>query len=131
VTRRAAADRRFCAGLASASRVAGLASASRISGLASASRVARLASIRSLGGLDLNEGHPELGQPVSQLWFVLPKSPRQPLDEGGEGIDGQPRLVELGWLQTQVEGRQLEQAEGVVGDDQVDRRAGQLFLELL
>ena len=102
-----------------------------LTGGASAGWIAGLSPIRSLGGLDLNEGQPELGQPVSQLWFVLPQSPRQPLDQGGEGIDGQPRLVELGWLETQVEGRQLEQAEGVVGDDQVDRRAGQLFLELL
>jgi hypothetical protein len=90
-----------------------------------------LASIRSLGGLDLDECQPQLGQPVLQLRFVLPESPRQPLDQGGKGIDGQPGLVELGWLETQVEGRQLEQAEGVVRDDQVDRRASQLLLELL
>ena len=97
----------------------------------SAGGIARLASVWLLGGADLNERHPELGQPVFQLRFVLPKPSRQPFDEGGKRIDGQPGLVELGRLETQVEGRQLEQAEGVVGDHEVDRRAGQLLLELL
>jgi hypothetical protein len=90
-----------------------------------------LASIRSLGGLDLNEGQSQLGQPVLQLGFVLPEAASQAFYEGGKGIDGQPGLIELGRLARQVKGAQLEQPKGMVGDDQLDRGAGQLLLELL
>ncbi len=51
-------------------------------------------------------------------------------DQGAEGVDGQAGLVQLRRLQRQVEGGELEEAEGVVGDHDLGRGAGQLFLHL-
>ena len=97
----------------------------------SAGGIAGLSPIRSLGGLDLNEGQPQLGEPVLQLRLMLPQTPRQPFHEGGKGIDCEPGLIELGRLEREVKGAELKQAKGMVGDDEVNRGPGQLLLELL
>ncbi len=64
----------------------------------------------------------------SRSWVA--ESPGHPLDQGAEGVDGQPGLGQVGRLLGQVEGGQLEEAEGMVGDDHLGRGAGQLLLHL-
>ena len=44
------------------------------------------------------------------------------LDEGCEAVDGKPGGFEVGRLPGEVDGGQLEQAEGVIGDDLLGRR---------
>ena len=48
------------------------------------------------GLADLDEGQADLGQGVVQRAARLPQPARQALDEGGHGVDGQARLVEVG-----------------------------------
>ena len=53
-----------------------------------------------------------------------------PSTSAAEGIDGQAGLGQLGRLQGQVQGGQLEETEGMVGHDHLGRGAGQLLLQL-
>ena len=53
------------------------------------------------------------------------------LDDRAQGVDREPRRFEVGRPLPKVERRQLEQAVAVIGDDVLDRRGGQLALDLV
>ena len=52
----------------------------------------------ALGVVDLDERHPDLGQPLPQASFVFSEAALKPVHQGGQGVDGQLRLWQLGGL---------------------------------
>ena len=64
------------------------------------------------GATDLHERHPQLREPLLQLRFRLTQPSRHSLDQGGEGIDGDPGLLQLFFADlTSPEARQRLAAE--------------------
>ena len=72
---------------------------------------------------------PQLPEPSDSWVRGVAEAAPETVDQGGQGVDGQAGLVQLGRLQGQVQGGQLEQAEGVVGDHHLGRRTGQLVAQ--
>ena len=56
-------------------------------------RTSLQSAVRRLA-LDLDEGHADLGQGVAQRRLVLAEPGSEPVDDGGQGVDGQAGLVE-------------------------------------
>ncbi len=82
------------------------------------------------GAADLDEGHPYLAEPGRELCGLGAESVAQALDQSGKSVYGQPGLIELRWVQRQVQGGQLEQTEGVVADHDRSGGPGQPVLQL-
>src|SRR4051794_33002673 len=78
----------------------------------------------SLTSRDLDVGELELGEGLAQRLLLVPEPAGEPLDDRRQRIDGQPGIVEVGRLLVEVDGGELEQADGVVGDDERGGRLG-------
>ena len=79
--------------------------------------------------MDLHVRHAQLAQPLRQLGEGVPEAVAETVDEGRQGVDGQAGLRQLRRLEGEVQGGQLEQAEGVVGHHHLGRGAGQLVAQ--
>jgi len=71
-----------------------------------------------------------LGQRVLQGRLALAQATAEPVDERGHGVDGHLGLTEIGRALGHVEGGEVEQPHGVVGDDDLGRHLGQAPLHL-
>jgi hypothetical protein len=80
--------------------------------------------------VDLDIGQAKLSESLLELCFGLAQAPGHAADQGGQGVDGDAGLVQLRGLEREVEGGELEKAEGVIGHDDLGWRIGQLALEL-
>src|SRR5262249_44920098 len=54
-----------------------------------------------IGSVDLHVRHPQLTEPLRQLRAGLTEPAAQAVHQGGQGVDGQPGLLELGRAQRQ------------------------------
>ena len=77
--------------------------------------------------MDLYVGHPYLGEAVLEAFLGLAQAPREALDQGGESVDGEAGLRELGRSLGEVESSELPEAHGMVGDDDLYWGACELF----
>ena len=80
--------------------------------------------------LDLHEREPDVGERVAHRRRVVAESVAEPLDEAGDGVDGQRRAAQIGRIGRQVDRGQLVQAHHVVGDHDLGRHLGQAGLRL-
>ena len=62
---------------------------------------------------------------------MLAETVPEPVHQEPEGVDRQSRLVELGWLLGEVQGRELEEPIAVVRDDVLRRGGGKVLGHLL
>jgi hypothetical protein len=83
------------------------------------------------GTADLHEGQPDLRQRILEGGLSLSQSAGQALDQHRHGVDGQASLVQSGRLLRQMDGRQFEQAVGVIGYDNVGRSVEKLAAQLV
>ena len=87
---------------------------------------------RPAGRADLDERQPQLGRGPSMSWGSWsPSRPAMPSTRAPRASMASRAWSRCGRLLGEVEGGQLEQAEGVVGHDHLGRRPGQLLLQLV
>jgi hypothetical protein len=77
-----------------------------------------------------DERQTEAGEGVPQRPLVVTEAVAQTFDDGGEGVDGELGLGQVGLLLVEVQGGELEQTDAVVGDHHHGRRLEKLALHL-
>ena len=60
--------------------------------------------------------------------MVLAEAGTEPFHQRREGVDGEPAVLEVGRPLVEMDGGQLEQPDGMIGDDDRRRRLRQLLL---
>ncbi len=80
---------------------------------------------------DLEVGRAQLGERLPEGGFGIPQATLEALHDGGQGIDGERGLRQLRWLGGEVDGGQLVDPHGVVGDHHGRWRPEQLATHLL
>ncbi len=66
-------------------------------------------------------------RPFPQAPFVFPQTTLKAVHQRRQGIDGQLGLWQLRWLLRKMEGGQLPEPHGVIGNNQLRRRMRQLL----
>jgi hypothetical protein len=70
---------------------------------------------------DLDEGEPNVGQRIPEDGSVLSQTVFETFHETRQRIDGQGGGFQIGRLAGEVDGAELEETHGVIGDNHVDR----------